>query len=93
VGNWPLKKGIASATGPRTIVFAVSGTIQLKRALVVDKSFLTIAGQTVTVGQSGSAGIAAGFQMTDPGLSSNPTTECRITSGIATTCALQTSLP
>ena len=59
---------------------------------------LTIAGQTVTIGQGpgpgGSANISASFNMTDPGLSGSPTTECRITSGIATVCSLQsTSFP
>ena len=54
---------------------------------------LTIAGQTVTVDQ-GSGGISASFNMIDPGLSTSPTTECRITSGIATVCTLQsTSFP
>ena len=45
-GAGSLREGIKSAKGPRTIVFEVAGTIQLKRALVVDKSGLTIAGQT-----------------------------------------------
>lgn len=41
-----LRYGIASATGPRTIVFAVGGTITLSNDLRVNKSYLTIAGQT-----------------------------------------------
>jgi hypothetical protein len=45
-GPGSLREGIRSAHGPRTIVFAVSGTILLKRKLVLDKSALTIAGQT-----------------------------------------------
>jgi pectate lyase len=45
-GPGSLREGIRSATGPRTIVFDVSGTIELKKPLVVNKSFLTIAGQT-----------------------------------------------
>jgi pectate lyase len=45
-GPGSLRQGIASATGPRTIVFDVSGTIELKKPLVIEKSFLTIAGQT-----------------------------------------------
>ncbi len=40
-----LREGIRSATGPRTIVFEVGGTIQLTSKLVLDKSFVTIAGQ------------------------------------------------
>lgn len=45
-GPGSLRDAVRSATGPRTIVFDVSGTIELKTPLVVDKSFLTIAGQT-----------------------------------------------
>lgn len=45
-GPGSLREGIRSATGPRTIVFDVSGTILLKSRLVIDKSFLTLAGQT-----------------------------------------------
>ena len=45
-GPGSLRHGIQSATGPRTIVFAVSGTIELKSRLTVDKSNITIAGQT-----------------------------------------------
>ncbi len=45
-GPGSLREGIVSVTGPRTIVFGVSGTILLKSALRIDKSFLTIAGQT-----------------------------------------------
>jgi hypothetical protein len=45
-GPGSLREGLRSATGPRTIVFEVSGTIELKTPLTVDKSFLTIAGQT-----------------------------------------------
>ncbi|HTI50209.1 MAG TPA: hypothetical protein VL475_04635 [Planctomycetaceae bacterium] len=45
-GPGSLREGIRSATGPRTIVFDVSGTIELKKRLTVDKSFLTLAGQT-----------------------------------------------
>jgi len=45
-GTGSLREGIRTATGPRTIVFDVAGTVELKRPLKVDKSFLTIAGQT-----------------------------------------------
>jgi hypothetical protein len=45
-GPGSLRDGIRSAKGPRTIVFDVAGTIQLKSALLLDKSFITIAGQS-----------------------------------------------
>jgi hypothetical protein len=45
-GAGSLRDGIQSATGPRTIVFGVSGLIKLSSSLVVDKDFITIAGQT-----------------------------------------------
>jgi pectate lyase len=49
-GIGSLRYGIRSAQGPRTIVFALSGTIMLNSPLIVDKSYLTIAGQTATAG-------------------------------------------
>lgn len=45
-GPGSLREGIATAAGPRTIVFDVGGEIGLQEALVIEKSFLTIAGQT-----------------------------------------------
>jgi pectate lyase len=45
-GPGSLREGIRSAIGPRTVVFAVSGLIPLESRLVVDKDYLTIAGQT-----------------------------------------------
>src|SRR5262249_20133707 len=45
-GPGSLRDGIRSARNPRTIVFDVSGTIRLAQPLGVDKSFLTMAGQT-----------------------------------------------
>jgi len=45
-GDGSFRDGIRSADGPRTIVFDLSGTIALKSSLVIDKSFLTIAGQS-----------------------------------------------
>src|SRR4029079_18465832 len=45
-GGGSLREDIGSATGPRTIVFDLSGTIVLKSRLVIDKSYITIAGQS-----------------------------------------------
>ena len=45
-GPGSLREGLRSALGARTIVFGLSGTIELKTPLVVERSFLTIAGQT-----------------------------------------------
>jgi pectate lyase len=39
-------RAACEADGPRTIIFRVSGTIDLKKAITVTKPFLTIAGQT-----------------------------------------------
>ncbi len=45
-GPGSLREGIRTADGPRTIVFRVSGTISLESNLVIDKPYITIAGQT-----------------------------------------------
>ena len=41
-----LRYGIENMKGPRTIVFSLSGTIELKRPIEIKNSNLTIAGQT-----------------------------------------------
>ncbi|MGW8314801.1 MAG: pectate lyase [Bacteroidales bacterium] len=45
-GPGSLRFGLESATGPRTIVFALSGTIKLRSPLVISKDSVTVAGQT-----------------------------------------------
>ena len=45
-GPGSLRHGIKTAASPRTIVFDLSGTIQLKSELRIKQSYLTIAGQT-----------------------------------------------
>jgi len=45
-GPGSLRYGIATATGPRTIVFDVGGVIELRRTLSINKPYLTLAGQT-----------------------------------------------
>lgn len=49
-GPGSLRQGVTSATGPRTIVFDVAGTIQLASALSINKPNLTLAGQTAPGG-------------------------------------------
>lgn len=58
-GAGSLRFGISSATGPRTIVFDVAGTITLATRLNINKSFLTIAGQTAPGGGVTIAGHSA----------------------------------
>lgn len=45
-GPGSLRDGLRTARGPRTIVFTLSGTIELRCPLTIDRSYLTLAGQT-----------------------------------------------
>lgn len=45
-GPGSLREAITKDTGPRTIVFAVGGTIELKSRLPLSQKYVTIAGQT-----------------------------------------------
>lgn len=45
-GPGSVREGIRSANGPRTIVFAVSGLIDLESKLKIDSDSITIAGQS-----------------------------------------------
>jgi len=45
-GEGTFRYGIETASGPRTIVFDLSGTIHLTRGLTISKPYITIAGQT-----------------------------------------------
>jgi hypothetical protein len=45
-GEGPLRYGIENMNGPSTIVFSVSGTIELKDDIKIEDSYLTIARQT-----------------------------------------------
>ncbi|HEY3350085.1 MAG TPA: glycoside hydrolase family 88 protein [Thermoanaerobaculia bacterium] len=49
-GPGSLREGVASARGPRTIVFDVAGTIFLASPLLLDKPFLTLSGETAPGG-------------------------------------------
>ncbi|HYG22970.1 MAG TPA: putative Ig domain-containing protein [Verrucomicrobiae bacterium] len=45
-GAGSLRTGITGATGPRTIIFRVSGNIDLASDLTINRPYITIAGQT-----------------------------------------------
>ena len=49
-GPGSFRDGIETASGPRTIVFQVSGTIHLQSDLLIEKPYLTVAGQTAAGG-------------------------------------------
>lgn len=45
-GPGSLREAVTQDIGPRTIVFAVGGTIELKSRLVINQPYITLAGQT-----------------------------------------------
>jgi hypothetical protein len=49
-GPGSLRHGVRTASGPRTIVFDVPGTIDLESPLILDVPYLTVAGQTAPGG-------------------------------------------
>jgi all-beta uncharacterized protein len=74
----------ASGTGNGTVSISVAASSGAARS-----GTLTIAGQTVTVNQTGS-GVVAAFNLLDPSTTSGPTTECwfRNLLGQPSTCTL-----
>jgi hypothetical protein len=66
-GAGSLRYGLDNASGPRTIVFDVGGTILVQSQIGVTKSFITIAGQTAPGDgiQIAGKGLAIGDNMTD----------------------------
>ncbi len=80
----------ASGTGNGTVTLNIAQGTGVART-----GTISIAGQTVTVTQTG-ANLVVGFQMIDPQRGPQPVTECQIrsTTSVPTTCTLQsTSFP
>ena len=80
---------IGSGSGSGTVSYSVAANTGPARG-----GTISVAGQTVTIQQDAASAIVASFRMFDPAISPSPTNECRITSGIASTCSLEsTSFP